>query len=356
MKGNDNSIEKYLRQFERDEPQYKTIYFLLIFLMKMHYGLEFDKKWSEFSKEILSINRFNISHPVISDIIDNLNKSPLKLSRNSTLYRAQKTKNSALEKYIYQLFATDGTLEGVFSLLDKWLSIDNKSDVDAILTSKDGKNFCDEFMKCKKSGFWGLNKKYSGAPPAEKTKSNRANPQGIRYLYAAEDTETTIAEVRPTINERVSIATLKTKKTLRLADLTSDKNTTLARIFSKVALGDEETYLPMQYLAERIKISGFDGIRYKSSLHDGGVNIVLFNPNSCKITSSELRTIDKILYQSSRQFPFERDQEDMIHSVYNGDYGQLITTIATIRDELKKSIAGISLEEANNQTNSNSAT
>lgn len=52
--------------------------------------------------------------------------------------------------------------------------------------------------------------------------------------------------------------------------------------------GDASQYFPTQYLAEEIKKMGFDGLRFNSSLHSGGVNVVLFNPEDCKAVSSDL--------------------------------------------------------------------
>ena len=39
---------------------------------------------------------------------------------------------------------------------------------------------------------------------------------------------------------------------------------------------------------------GFDGLRFRSSLHKKGVNIVLFNPDDCNAISSDLIEVKEI--------------------------------------------------------------
>ena len=47
-------------------------------------------------------------------------------------------------------------------------------------------------------------------------------------------------------------------------------------------------------MTEKIKELGFDGLRFRSSLKQGGVNIVLFEPENCEAVSSELVEIKQI--------------------------------------------------------------
>ena len=59
-------------------------------------------------------------------------------------------------------------------------------------------------------------------------------------------------------------------------------------MFAKPYNGDATKYLPTQYIAEHIKNMGFDGLRFRSSLHKKGINIVLFNLEDCYAFSSDL--------------------------------------------------------------------
>jgi hypothetical protein len=59
-------------------------------------------------------------------------------------------------------------------------------------------------------------------------------------------------------------------------------------MFSRPYNGDVSKYLPTQYISEEIKLMGFDGLRFRSSLYKDGINVVLFNPDDCKAMSSDL--------------------------------------------------------------------
>jgi RES domain. len=44
----------------------------------------------------------------------------------------------------------------------------------------------------------------------------------------------------------------------------------------------EIEYVPTQLICEYCKQNGADGIQFNSSLHQGGVNVVLFNPSDAQ--------------------------------------------------------------------------
>lgn len=48
-----------------------------------------------------------------------------------------------------------------------------------------------------------------------------------------------------------------------------------------------DDYIPTQIIAEYIKSLGYEGIRFKSSLHNGGVNLTIFNYEKCEAISSQ---------------------------------------------------------------------
>ncbi len=154
------------------------------------------------------------------------------------------------------------------------------------------------------------------APPQKCTKAGRANSPGIRVLYAAMEKETAMAEVRPEKGVQVTIANLTGKAELRLADLTTDmgipdpfvypgeqlkylitRNAFLysVNIAMSVPIRREDVdidYIPTQYVAEIIKDAGYDGIIYRSSLAEGGKNIVIFSPDKIVIDDkTELFTV-----------------------------------------------------------------
>ena len=155
--------------------------------------------------------------------------------------------------------------------------------------------------------FKGYNGKDSTAPPAKKTISGRANPVIIRYLYLCEDKETPIYEMRPIIGQKLSIAKFKLNRDVKIYDLTHNSEISVSSesddtsLFQSIGVmfsvpndGQEAEYIPTQFLAEQIKRMGFDGLRFNSSLHSGGINVVLFNPDDCTAVSSDLVEVSDI--------------------------------------------------------------
>lgn len=143
-----------------------------------------------------------------------------------------------------------------------------------------------------------------GAPPAEIVSDGRANPIGIRYLYLADDAATAIAEVKPSKGAVATVASFRAVqgRRLSLVNLTSPRKTispfrvaALADVRSSMAfleaLGEElsvptqphratRDYLASQYLCELVKVSGYDGVIYQSSLA-GGKNYAFFDVDAC---------------------------------------------------------------------------
>jgi hypothetical protein len=139
-----------------------------------------------------------------------------------------------------------------------------------------------------------------GKPPKDLITEGRANPVGIPYLYLASDSITAVTELRPPKGEIISVAKFLVEHPLKLADLRNPKKTIspfalsedgLLQVYSDMAylcsLGEELTkpvvprharleYLPSQYLCELIKMIGYDGVIYRSSVGDGD-NYAVFN-------------------------------------------------------------------------------
>lgn len=144
-----------------------------------------------------------------------------------------------------------------------------------------------------------------GNPPNESAKSGRANPNGISYLYLANDIVTTLYEVRASLLDYVAVGTFRLEENIsvvnlsrstydvfRLAELESLEEVLIYGSFidkleeelskPKRRSDSELDYLPSQYISELIKSIGFDGIEFKSSLYSDGVNLAIFNPDKFK--------------------------------------------------------------------------
>ena len=162
-----------------------------------------------------------------------------------------------------------------------------------------------EWVDSKEKVFEGYNESASGAPPTRSATEGRLNGKGISFLYTCNNKKTVIYELRPTKNEKISIAEFITKQDLVFADLTkfnsnkinnqkfSDLIRLIAEEFSTPHYAGHN-YCFTQYLAGQFMNMGFDGIIFASSLDSNGENFVFFNPKSCKAVGSKLYIVDDI--------------------------------------------------------------
>ena len=157
-----------------------------------------------------------------------------------------------------------------------------------------------------------LAQKEIGAPPPDKSKDGRINPRGISCLYLSTDIKTAISEVRPSLEQDVTVGCFEIIKDLKCIDASKDETRGcyfdlreaegvtpevnpktkeeyvwggINESFSRpVSQGDEHIhYIPTQYLSAHFKAAGYEGIIYKSALTKEGKNIVLFNPKNARL-------------------------------------------------------------------------
>ena len=158
-----------------------------------------------------------------------------------------------------------------------------------------------------------------GCPPAEKATAGRANPIGIPYLYLCDNIDTTFYEIRAVYLDRISVGRFVTQRDLNLVNFStntnlfyafnSDNNISLIDVikhkilFKKISADlskplrrydTEIEYVPTQLICEYCKHNGADGIMFKSSLHQSGTNIVLFNKDDAKCTEVLVKEIRSI--------------------------------------------------------------
>ena len=144
------------------------------------------------------------------------------------------------------------------------------------------------------------------SPPARYATAGRANPIGIPYLYLSDNEETILYEIRASYLDEISVATFtkneEYKKELIISDFTESptlyhpnevnkkiKSTLLKQLISRDLskpmrrYDSELDYIPTQFICEFIKIfTNVQGIKFKSSLHNAGSNLVLFNSGTMK--------------------------------------------------------------------------
>ena len=173
-----------------------------------------------------------------------------------------------------------------------------------------------------------------GAPPRHLAREGRLNSKGIPCLYLASDIDTAVAEIRPWISSSISIGYFNTLEEITVIDTSKDlqkspphfsiikddngeillterpdKDYSDAEIeqniwgdinfsFSKPVSRDDTffSYLPTQFVSEKFKMYGYDGVAYKSSLNQTGFNIALFNPRKAKCYKCRGFDLKKITY------------------------------------------------------------
>ena len=160
-------------------------------------------------------------------------------------------------------------------------------------------------------------------PIPEKSSDGRVNPKGIVCLYLATQKETAILEVRPLIGSYVSVAQFEVVKDLNIINCSAPEIGNLAflekglsqgdiekivwsainRAFSEpVERGDDRLdYVPTQIIAEAFKLTGFDGIAYKSSYGEDGFNVALFDMAAADLINCGLYRIDDLSVTISEQ-------------------------------------------------------
>lgn len=153
-----------------------------------------------------------------------------------------------------------------------------------------------------------------------------ANPMGIPYLYLCDNMETVLYEVRASYLDELSIATFRLKKDLRnniIVDFTEDtplfqpeliRETIMAKLLRDRISQDlskpmrrydsEIEYIPTQFICEFIRTyTGASGIRFSSSLHPQGKNIVIFDQDLMECASVILHQVTTVNLESTRLTP-----------------------------------------------------
>ncbi|WP_192564466.1 RES family NAD+ phosphorylase [Pseudomonas gozinkensis] len=148
--------------------------------------------------------------------------------------------------------------------------------------------------------------KEMGAPPKDRAANNRMSPAGVPLLYVAADALTGIAEIRPSIGDKVVVGTFISRRPLEFFDFTAltalqhkelswfepgyrertDRRLLLEYLHDLIARpvrANDTDYVMTQALAEYIRYyrkQKFDGISFRSVQRQGGVNYVIFDKST----------------------------------------------------------------------------
>lgn len=169
-------------------------------------------------------------------------------------------------------------------------------------------------------GCRGYAKSEMGAPPDDVASAGRANSKGQSCLYLSNDRKTTIKEIRAHAFDYVTIATFKTKREIRVLDLSSITHTSpfyatgnrisylinekhLSKIENDLAKpmsrwDSDLDYLPTQYISDFAKYLGYDGVKYYSTFNKNAYNLALFDPSICECIYRRNYLIGEVNYKS----------------------------------------------------------
>ncbi|MCH7313999.1 RES family NAD+ phosphorylase [Acinetobacter sp. ANC 3882] len=154
-------------------------------------------------------------------------------------------------------------------------------------------------------------------PPIEVVSIGRANPDGISYLYVAENIDTCLSEVRPSNGQTIYIALFKPIVDFNVLDLRNprkdisflslaenDDNDDFKKFLKLINLLEEFSkelslpvlpnrsridYIPTQFITEFFKNIGIlSGLMFNSSFGKG-YNVVVFNQDLMSCLSTEIK-------------------------------------------------------------------
>ena len=164
--------------------------------------------------------------------------------------------------------------------------------------------------------FLGYNENNSREPLIGNSSAGRNNIPGESYLYVASNPQTACVEVKPQIEDLISLATFELVQPLKIINFASDKNfqredteiynLSLGVLFTLLMFRymqparEENTYRVTQVISDYLRKTGIDGIAYKSFLSPGGINYTIFNCHKHKIKFCDSKIV--LYRQAQRSF------------------------------------------------------
>jgi hypothetical protein len=154
-------------------------------------------------------------------------------------------------------------------------------------------------------------------PPKHLTTGGRANPSGIPFLYLSDNPNTVLYEVRAAYLDELTIGVFKLEDhigSIKIVDFTEDTSlfqpgkvneTIKGRLLRSIISRDlskpmrrydsDIEYIATQFICEFIKIfTGASGIKFSSSLHPSGTNLVIFDQSLMTCTKVILKKINHL--------------------------------------------------------------
>lgn len=167
------------------------------------------------------------------------------------------------------------------------------------------------------SGLKAYEPKNMMCPKPKHAKGGRANPTGIPHLYLSDNPDTVLYEVRASFLDELSVGKFRLKQDpgkVKIVDFTEDtplfqpssvNGTIKARLLRDRISTDlskpmrrydtEIEYVPTQFICEFIRvITDASGIRFRSSVHPEGKNMVIFDQEIMECVEVTLQQVDNL--------------------------------------------------------------
>lgn len=314
-----------------------------------------QKKWDQLrnkENEILKTIRQEYSN-YFEKLFD-MGIPPYVLKSEKPLYRARQIKSTDISKLGINI---SDVIDSYFKIIlskdeiKQFEDMNNSGDLSfslkhlAMLKTNGMQEFTDEqkekiskfFMENSGSKVYGFSEKDSRVPPSINRTAGRLNTVSDAYLYVAFEKDTAIHEMRPSINQKYSLAEFRPNKDLHLVDLagkTYDFNNEyfiLSSIIDKISEpntdNNEVFYHITQHMAHMLQDQGYNGIIYKSALKKGEYNILLFNELDVDFVSSEIVEIQDVNIDYSFVFPFSSGLDSQIELTLKRDLRSINFTV-----------------------------
>lgn len=164
------------------------------------------------------------------------------------------------------------------------------------------------FYRARKGKYANADKSQMMNPPSEKATAGRCNKEGVSYLYMSNTQETAVREIikdndRGIVDVTVAefcvdmsniFSFLPYKFDYMASYIDNAETNILLKVINEEmmrVITDTKEYIPLQYIAEYIKLIGYDGFLY-GSVAGPGVNLVMFNNAKCNMMKCVEKQID----------------------------------------------------------------
>ena len=330
MENKDNAITSICEQKSLEEKsninydENQLVLMTLILSVILKKNIEDNKRWEDFSKSIKTESHFFPKGELLERIEEIATYATNTIKKGTILYRAR--------EYGQDDFSKDEEIASLSEMVqERYPNLDSMSEAELMnIIQEVTLYFYDkkiseiekevEEKKKAKEPFWGFDKRGSDAPPSEIALEGRANARGISYLYTAMDRKTAIQEMKPQIGRMYSVGKIILMEDVKIFDFAYTKTEleageylsslelfNISQHFSKPNLGDNQEYLPTQYICEFIRKMGFEGIKFKSSVSNDGYNVLLFdtrqNYKKYDIVESRVYSVKNIDIETEEMLP-----------------------------------------------------